>query len=84
MLTLSGGQRVPYSPSALCVQFAEGALYLLNLCTLLQKDSVAIRCLARIKTPKQKSVSSKEFTHMFNIDDDDLVITIIYSKNDDP
>ena len=79
MRTLSGGRRVPYSPSALCVQFAEGALYLLNLCTLLQKDSVAIRCLARIKTPKQKS----EFTHMFNIDDEDLVITIIYSKNDD-
>ena len=76
MLTLSGGRRVLYSPSALCVQFAEGALYLLNLCTLLQKDSVAIRCLARIKTPKQKS----EFTHMFNINDDGLVINNLFKK----
>ena len=76
MRTLSGGRRVPYSPSALCVQFAEGALYLLNLCTLLQKDSVAIRCLACIKTPKQKS----EFTHIFNIDDDDLISNNLFKK----
>ena len=76
MRTLSGGRRVPYSPSALCVQFAEGALYLLNLCTLLQKDSVAIRCLACIKTPKQKS----EFTHMFNIDDDELINNNLFKK----
>ena len=76
MRTLSGGRRVPYSPSALCVQFAEGALYLLNLCTLLQKDSVAIRCLARIKTPKQKS----EFTHMFNIDDDEFINNNLFKK----
>ena len=76
MRTLSGGRRVPYSPSALCVQFAEGALYLLNLCTLLQKDSVAIRCLACIKTPKQKS----EFTHMFNIDDDEFINNNLFKK----